>query len=700
LLAALVIATSPAAAAPPWTQFEIIMWQPHDAKALATLRDIGVTAAKIPGARGEVTRGAFSDALAPMLVTATPFYIENIASDFYASYHRFTPGQAPNWRYEAARAAYRRNPADPAVFLREPGLADPAWGARIAARLRAHVDLLGRYAPLFYNLGDETGIADLAANWDFDFSRSSLDGMRGWLRAQYGSLAALNAEWGTQFATWQDVVPQTTDAAIARADGNLAPWSDFKAWMDIEYATAVRAGTDALHNADPAARAGLEGGQPPGWGGYDYGLLGRAVDVMEIYDLGNSLDIAHALNPDLVMLTTGFDAGPLAVRALWHDVLSGARGTVLWDDSNSVVKADGSVGPRGRDLAPVFEALRRGPGAQILASTPARDPVAILYSQASFRVSWLLDRQGEKTNWTMRDSGWEDEHDNAWRAATRTANDVLLHDLLDPDFVSDAMIETGALRRAGLKLLILPRALALSDRAAAEIAAFTARGGVVVADTPPGVFDGHGRKRATAAATGAHVLGGFTPASLAAPLLQAGIAPAFTLANAGHAITDVQVRRWNSFGVTLLSLQRDLPASGLPAPVEPTHLRLAHPAFIYDFAAGRLLAHGQDVALNLDATWPTLLAVSPTALPALPVVGPARGATGMPVRLRIGAQTTQQAARVSVTDPAGTLVKQDTATLLPGQTRFSFTPKTPGLWTVRATGVIDGQSSIAQVSVR
>ena len=56
----------------------------------------------------------------------------------------------------------------------------------------------------------------------------------------------------------------------AARKGSLAPWSDFKEWMDEAFARAVRAGTDAVHAADPGALAGIEGAQIPGWGGYDY----------------------------------------------------------------------------------------------------------------------------------------------------------------------------------------------------------------------------------------------------------------------------------------------------------------------------------------------------------------------------------------------------------------------------------------------
>src|SRR6202034_3485381 len=113
---------------------------------------------------------------------------------------------------------------------------DPRWLAKIADRLTRHVQLLGRYRPLYYCLGDETGIADLAAMWGFDLAPSSLAGMRDWLKTRYRSLDALNLAWGTSFARWDAVMPMLTDDALQRDDGNFAAWADFKEWMDVAFA--------------------------------------------------------------------------------------------------------------------------------------------------------------------------------------------------------------------------------------------------------------------------------------------------------------------------------------------------------------------------------------------------------------------------------------------------------------------------------
>ena len=91
-----------------------------------------------------------------------------------------------NWRFIEAQQRFQQNPDDETVFWRDPSFADPAWQQRIRDRLIATVHEQSRYHPLYYSLGDETGIADLTAFFDFDLSPASLAGMREWLRQGYG----------------------------------------------------------------------------------------------------------------------------------------------------------------------------------------------------------------------------------------------------------------------------------------------------------------------------------------------------------------------------------------------------------------------------------------------------------------------------------------------------------------------------------
>ena len=452
-----------------------------------------------------------------------------------------------------------------------------------------------RYHPLYYNLGDETGIADLSAFWDFDLSPGSLAGMRTWLRQRYGTLAALNAEWGSHFATWNDVQPETTREAMRRTDDNFAAWADFKAWMDVAFARALRMGTDAVHAADPSALAAIEGVQVPGWGGYDYTNLVGAVDVMELDDL----PLAHSLNPKLITLTTAFRAAPEDIHRIWRDLLAGSRGLVLWDSKNTIVGDDATLGARARAYADTFAEIRGGIGALLLAGTPHADPVAILYSPASFRTQWMLDQKPKGDAWMTRNA--EDEiEDNAAREAMWSYARSIEHLGLQPQYLSSAMLERGDLKARRIKLLILPHAIALSPAEARAIREFAAAGGSVVADAPPGAFDQHSRR-------------------MAQPLLDAGVAriivpddlraiaprPPVQVAAPN---ADVVTHIWHHGNNTIVAVQRDFSPAGEN---ETAVLTLPQPADVYDLRTKQSLGRTDHVSLTLDAVYPALLSVTP-----------------------------------------------------------------------------------------
>lgn len=473
-------------AAPGWEPYALLMWQDRSAAQLLGLRRLGFTGVKVRASGGEVDEAALHRARQAGLRV----YLENIATDFYAAYHRWQPDRPVTALFEQARRAYRAG--DPAAFHRSPGLSDPVWRQKVAERVAGLVRRYGSERPLFYNLADESGIADLAAAWDFDRSPEALLVFRAWLAAQGGGLDGLNARWGTRFPTWEAVEPWTTDQAIAAPDRNFAPWADFKAWMDVAFAEAVAAAAQAARAADPAALVALEGAQVPGWGGYDYARLAPALDVMEIYGAGNSMELALGFNPRLIALRTSFEDSPAAERhARWRHLFMGGRGTIVWDEADDVVAPDGSPARRGAMLA--MEPLLARAARVLAGSVPAPDPVALLHSQASFRLRWLLDRRGGDHDWAARDAEREYD-DNAWRAARRIMLRRLAALGVGPHLVTGAAL--ADLSAQGVRLLLLAHAIALSDAEVASIAAFRAAGGTVLADTEPGLWDDHLRRRA------------------------------------------------------------------------------------------------------------------------------------------------------------------------------------------------------------
>ena len=120
-------------------------------------------------------------------------------------------------------------------------------------------------------------------------------------------------------------------------------------------------------------------------------------------------------------------------------------------------------------------------------------------------------------------------------------------------------------------MLLLPDVLSLSDAEIAAIRAFAAAGGTVLADTEPGLFDGHGRRRDAAplgdlAKVSEAVMrrGGIADAAqldaLVDLLTAAGAPPraAFRAPNGSRA-TGIEARWFRGDGGLILSLQAAAP---------------------------------------------------------------------------------------------------------------------------------------------
>ena len=622
LLGAIPSAIAVAADPPPWPGFQIIMWQTKTARQYQALSALGVTAAMVQADRAGETPASAKQKVLPIIRAGLRPYVENIATDFYSAYHRWFPDQPVNASFLALQQQIAANPDDKSVFIRHPSLSDPRALAHIKKRLTDVVRIYAPDRPLFFDLGDETGIADLSAAWDFDFSAASLSGMRRWLKRQYGTLAALNREWGTDFIRWQDVIPPTTAETMTRTDGNYAAWSDFKSWIDVAYASAIAAGTQAVHAGAPWARAAIEGAQIPGWGGYNYTRLAPAVDVMELYDAGQNLDLAQAFNPKLIALMTVNWGRPGALHRSWREVLRGVRGMVLWDPDDHFVNSDGSLGPDERIAAPFLAALRTGPAALILASQQVRAPIAVLYSPESYRLQWLLDHRAMGASWTRLTS--EDENaDNAVRAARRRVLDLLDGLGLTPRFVNAAQIADGLLQRAHDKVLVLPQTLALSVKAADAIRTFVSAGGILVTDGQTGLFDSHGRRltepRLSALPQGTNPRAislssnDATANSQLAQVLKASeITPEVSIA-ASDGSAGIEHYLYRNGSLTILALLAD-PAADTGPNGATAQLSLPEPAYIYDIRAKRLLGFAKQISVSAQSTMPTVLAMSKTPL--------------------------------------------------------------------------------------
>ncbi len=499
-LAPVILEAAPAPASPrPWQDYRTIMWindavhgQPGKTPLFfQRLREMGVNTGMV-----------FDDGDNQLLVqNHFPYYVENMVNR----------GLCLKWNskvrdWDKFVAEWARTGRPDSALVRDYCLDDPKWQrwarqevARIVRKNRA-------YAPLAYNIRDELSTTISANPFDYDFNPLTLAKFRAWLQTQYRSLDALNAEWDTRFTSWEAVRPFTTDQIKNRMAGggalprgnpdwqrlertrfdpararqepvcwDFAPWCDFRTYMDISLARTLNGLRKAARALDPRTPVGIEGTQmPDAFGGYDLWRLAHAVDWVEAYDIGDAREIFGSFMPGKPILTTVFESDTRhAQRRLWHLLLEGDRGCIVWwsEDCIDWKSDDYALTAKAKALAPALKEMTSPLARLFLRATPERDPIYIHYSQPSIQVDWLLESTGDGSTWLRRFSSFEAGHNR--QVKVRDGWLKALEDLgYSPQFISSEQIESGKLRKlahAGPVVLVLPSSWALSGKEASEI---------------------------------------------------------------------------------------------------------------------------------------------------------------------------------------------------------------------------------------
>ncbi|MCC6586762.1 MAG: beta-galactosidase [Bryobacterales bacterium] len=708
-----------------WWDYVIIMWNHYPARDVATLKTMGISAGQFVGRNTPAPQFLVDNDLR--------WYAENIATDFYAAYHRYFGDRRVNWLFYDAKARYEKDPTSLEPFKRTPSLSDPRWLETIAKRMETAVRMHKPWGPVFYDLGDESGVADLSAYWDFDFSDQSLAEMRVWLRQRYGTLAALNSQWGSSFKQWDHVIPDTTNQAMKRGDGNWSSWSDFKEWMDVAFARALKIGVEGAHRADPKAFVGIAGAQMPGWGGYDYARLTDAMTMMEPYDIGNNIEIIRSLKPKMPVVTTAFAKGPWEKHRVWYELLHGNSGIIIWDDKNEFITKSGDIAPRGAEQAPYYRELRGGIASQLMNSVRQSDRIAIHYSQPSLRTEWMKQHQPKGEAWLKRNASTERMDSDFLRLRESWCR--VIEDLgLQYDFVSYLGLEQGVLARGAYQVLVLPASSSLSEKEAAEIRAFADRGGVVLTESEPGVYDEHSRKLDTPRLAGVKTTR-IDPAILNYHQLRLinkesalregvrkalGIAPAIKVTDmAGAPVIGVETHTFRNGGVTLVALHSNpqLRVNELGPPefksnerfekTQQLRVTLPREFAAVDVRSGKAMGRVRQYKVTLDPYEPDVVALYPQDVPKVEVGTPTTATRGgrFDVTLRVNGGGARHVAHVDVAGPDGKVVAHYSGNVLAvGGIATHAVPlaanDAAGVWKVTVRDVLTGQVVTKTVEVK
>ena len=308
-----------------------------------------------------------------------------------------------------------------------------------------------------------------------------------WLAEVYGPRAPKRQKW----VTYEDIRPKL--ASWSLKDFDASPLMDQWTFNDSLWANYLGSLVEYANKLDPATPCGFVGGQAPSaFGGYDYAKLMRKVQFIESYNLGSSQAIIRSFNPHnaLPAVTSCFHkSADDDIWQTWYYLAHGNRGHIAWVEK----WFDGKTPkPWHEQVAPTCLEAGKKIGPLMSGAEWRHDGVAIYYSHASIQLGWMLDAAAHGKTWTSRN----DDEKLSSAVHVRHAWENMLRDSgVQYSWLSYVeVIQSGVPKE--FKVLILPACLCLSDAEARQIAAFCQRGGTVIADYLPGLWDQHGKGRA------------------------------------------------------------------------------------------------------------------------------------------------------------------------------------------------------------
>ncbi|MBR2374425.1 MAG: beta-galactosidase trimerization domain-containing protein [Lentisphaeria bacterium] len=360
------------------------------------------------------------------------------------------------------------------LSARQPCFSDPkAWeSARKNLNKQVKDGLFTRQDVKFHMIGDEQFLGRNVC-----ISEHCLKDFRNEMKKYYKDIAKLNADWGTGFASFDQVMPKVAKDVTDKS--KLGQFVAHKLYMTRLFAEKYMGGIRReLKKAAPSTVIGLSGTANPGYH-FDWPLVMKQLDYLAFYD-GIQRKLAQDFaNPGA--LGGQWYGGYVAPTPhegyinsyFWRGLLSGNRLSAMYTPYAGIT-GDLLNTPQLEYYAKLLKESRKGIAKLVLSSTE-KPEVAMVYSQSSlFAITATIGINEYENSLT----GWH----------------ALMGDLgIDYKFLyAPELPET---LNNSYKVLILPGVAALSDAELAAIRRFAANGGTVIADMTYGVYNDHGTLR-------------------------------------------------------------------------------------------------------------------------------------------------------------------------------------------------------------
>ncbi|HUT36331.1 MAG TPA: beta-galactosidase trimerization domain-containing protein [Planctomycetota bacterium] len=337
---------------------------------------------------------------------------------------------------------------------------------------------------------------------------------RSFLRDRYRTIAALNEQWGTSYASFDKVYPIARRAQLqesekgklilqkdyheqATATGNYSRWidqwlSNYKAFNDM-----ARRPRRVIRLFDPHARVGVD---CPMWPfascGHDWYTFMQEFEMFAPYGKeGEVLPYEDARSFARPGAFLGLEYGGYIYNAfvrgeeltdiewhhwrIWHGLLRGFTSTWFYQltppGNESCISPGLTPVPTLEQYARDLAAIRGGYYTLFTRARRDYGGIALHYSVPSRLLCPILPDLGAERAFTFH---------------------YLLQILRDQVGQPYTMLANEQIKRGGLsgyRVLIMPLSLAIGEEEARELTRFVRRGGLLIADARPGLADESGR---------------------------------------------------------------------------------------------------------------------------------------------------------------------------------------------------------------
>ncbi|MFC1822445.1 beta-galactosidase trimerization domain-containing protein [Thermodesulfobacteriota bacterium] len=474
---------------PEWNRFKVLVW-PQDTNVLRDFvlyKELGMGGFQIDGRQGEKRKKAeFS------VRHKFPYYVGHAADKGLL----YLTGK------NVMNVVGKRG-----LATRPHSLADPRTLAKMKEHLTRNINATKDGYVLAYAFDDEISLGRLAIPCDVDKHPLSIKWFREWLKNKYVRTNRLNKVWNADFMGFKEVLPKSFEGVRQQVQKqplsrwNLAPWMDFRQFMDFQFAAVLSEMTRYTNTLAPGIPAGFVGGLGPGpWGGYDYALLIRAVQWMEAYDVHGSNEILRSWwnTERRPRMQTFFSTENPKLDSwfLWYYMLHGNHAVVAWPEG--WFHKDGyKIAPHIKALKQTFLEIQGKVSEPIVDPKTVFDPesIGIYYSHPSIQAGWAMDAVTHGSTWINRKDSIDNE--NQSKGVLRKVWCKTLEDLgFQYEFVNYLDVQEGTVALSKkFKVIILPKTVCLSDQEAKALERFVLEGGTLIADYLCGILDNHGKGR-------------------------------------------------------------------------------------------------------------------------------------------------------------------------------------------------------------